>query len=541
MKIVDRDPGGHRRRLLLWECFGLIQINPTDIKDGRGAYYAIIPTNKVEHVITDEVKEIFRKKNFEIITPIEFNSLKSIIVRHIDKAITEYTREEMIAQIQAENDWIKVEDVVHIGNTGRLLKIRLKSVQMVTKALQNGMIVMHQWIPARNIEKEIYVKITPCYNCYAYNHKTADCNEEKTIKCAYCSLEGHKQNQCNASQPKCINCGGRHRTLAAACQIRKDIIKNKAKELRDRSRSRSRAKNPNTQQQTYASATAGDSTASNLTNLINNEDMKNMVAKITTAIVFGQCIESFKPGTFQQTVNDMFDLNGLPRMRFPTQKVTEGIRNLYKDMLQTSFSPGVTDINTRTNEEGEKEDDTEVIGATAQTRTEGTSWIEEDVGEEEEESMEIHQTSKRGREDKITPNKSEAKKTKNDENANTSYKLPDPIQASVKPKTPKPTAKGDETEGDLAGDWVRLYVRKSEGIEVNCRNQEKRERLRKAIESGRTKIKIHWRIAKYSYEIIFGAIIAGKMKLRDSMFKKVNEEEFAKIQHKFVAQFPSHI
>ena len=38
---------------------------------------------------------------------------------------------------------------------------------------------------------------------------------------------------------KCINCNGRHRTLAAACPKHKEIIKNKGKEMRERSRSRS--------------------------------------------------------------------------------------------------------------------------------------------------------------------------------------------------------------------------------------------------------------------------------------------------------------
>ena len=59
------------------------------------------------------------------------------------------------------------------------------------------------------------------------------------MRCMYCG-EGHKQQDCNAAVPKCINCGEAHRTLAAACRIRKELIKKRTREIRDRSKSRNR-------------------------------------------------------------------------------------------------------------------------------------------------------------------------------------------------------------------------------------------------------------------------------------------------------------
>ena len=49
------------------------------------------------------------------------------------------------------------------------------------------------------------------------------------ILCAFCGEEGRRQQQCKSETPKCINCGENHKTLAAKCHIRKNIIKEKNK------------------------------------------------------------------------------------------------------------------------------------------------------------------------------------------------------------------------------------------------------------------------------------------------------------------------
>ena len=57
--------------------------------------------------------------------------------------------------------------------------------------------------------------------------------------------------------------------------------------------------------------------------------MKNMIAKNTSAIVYAQCNEVFQPGTFQQTIDDIFKLNNFLKVIFPTQTVTTGITELF--------------------------------------------------------------------------------------------------------------------------------------------------------------------------------------------------------------------
>ena len=49
-----------------------------------------------------------RGKEFEIMTPIEFSALQTIVVREVDSMIEEYDEGEIAENIQFLNDWAKV-------------------------------------------------------------------------------------------------------------------------------------------------------------------------------------------------------------------------------------------------------------------------------------------------------------------------------------------------------------------------------------------------------------------------------------------------
>ena len=141
-----------------------------------------------------------------------------------------------------------------------------------------------------------------------------------------CGQTGHQQSNCNVENPKCTNCNGPHKTLAAICPVRKELIKTRGKEVRERSRSRSVVRvtyantatnntipNARSQQQQQTFTPPPPFPSSNL-------DMQNttdLVAKIITSIVFAHYTESQMPGTFQSTDVAMFKENGLPKVNFP--------------------------------------------------------------------------------------------------------------------------------------------------------------------------------------------------------------------------------
>ena len=211
IKILDKNSRAPRRRPKLWECFSSVGIFPSDIKDSfSNAYYAIVQSSTVEKILTQEIKDKFQDEGFQILPPTEFNAMRSIVVRHLDKVVDEYNEEEIIDTINTKNDWAEAEYVYKIASSGRLLKIRFKSTNMPNRALKDGLFFLDQYIPVKQIERETYVKITPCYNCFQYDHKTRECPKDHQDVCAFCAQSGHRQNTCRETTPKCLNCDGLH-------------------------------------------------------------------------------------------------------------------------------------------------------------------------------------------------------------------------------------------------------------------------------------------------------------------------------------------
>ena len=67
---------------------------------------------------------------------------------------------------------------------------------------------------------------------------------------------------------------------------------------------------------------------------MNKEEVKTLITKTIASITFAHYNESLKEGTFQSTVDEMFQLNNLPRVKFPTKIVTEGITDLFNDSVK---------------------------------------------------------------------------------------------------------------------------------------------------------------------------------------------------------------
>ena len=514
VKILDRKTGEPRRRQRLWECFGRITIFPTDLKDARGAYYAIINSNDLETVLGENAKQQFKGEGFEILPPLEYAALKSVVVRHVDKMILEYTDAEIISSIEQLNQWAKVDAIYKITTNGRLLKIRFSNTEMANKAIMEGLLVLNQRIPARHTEKEVFVKLQPCFNCFDYTHKTRDCPEERKEICANCSQTGHRQANCTETQSKCINCKGGHRTLAAICKVRKELIKKKSREIRDRSRSKARAAPA-----TYAAAATNANIDITDFNISPNE-MKNLVAKITTGIVFGQCTEALQRGSFQETVNEFFRLNNLPAVKFPTNIITKGISDLHKDVMDEMTNTGQKDGQTDRQTREEEEEELGAVGGQPPHTSE----------------MEIEtDRPKRGRDEKTTPEKeeletkkqrNEAQKTKTQTQTQTERERSRQKDRTQTDKDRHRSVSQDPKENPWR--WLRIYLRKSSKVEINCNNSYKREQLRQAIKNNETKIQ--WRTQKYSFEQVHGALVNGNINLKEEMFKKIEDREWVKMR-----------
>lgn len=102
---------------------------------------------------------------------------------------------------------------------------------MARKAMTPAICIYSYHLSDSQIAQEQFFPITPCWICYRYDHLAKDCKEKNIKKCSECATIGHMFRECtNKAHPKCLNCAGDHRTLAAACPIRKNLIKTKREE-----------------------------------------------------------------------------------------------------------------------------------------------------------------------------------------------------------------------------------------------------------------------------------------------------------------------
>ena len=326
-------PGGVPRRARLYELLGNYQIYPYKIKTSNNMHFTIINKEHIEKILSVNCKQSLAQENFEIYIPLEYKAMKTVVAKQLDVIMDHYSDEEIITNIELSNDWCKVEEVYRLGALSEMLKIRFASTEMAIKALNNGILILNQSVPSRNIEKEIFVNIKPCYNCFQYSHATKNCPQEKKLGCSNCANEGHRYSDCpNKQQPECLNCGENHRTLAAKCSVRKQYIKEKSKEMRERSRSRSRAR-------TFAE-TVGDSgqqyhAQQNEQPLINPQCTKEMTTIIMTAVITGHYVEMTKPGSFQKIFDKIMEANGLPRVIVPMDEIIKNISSQMEELIST--------------------------------------------------------------------------------------------------------------------------------------------------------------------------------------------------------------
>ena len=97
-----------------------------EVPDGKGAFFVIASNDAIETILNDGSKETFSQEGFEVIPPIEYNSMKTIVVKHLDYMIDSFTDNDIIHSIERLNDWAQVESIYRIPSTSKILKIILR-------------------------------------------------------------------------------------------------------------------------------------------------------------------------------------------------------------------------------------------------------------------------------------------------------------------------------------------------------------------------------------------------------------------------------
>ena len=323
IRIKDLNSQQGNRKALLWNRLMSLNLLVYTIKQPNSQTFILITSDEiVDKLLSTQTREKLKRDNFEVFTPPEYSANRTIVLRNIDSLISEVENEELKNDMERRNDWLKITEIIKIPNAPKILKVRVESTDMVKRAVETGVLIWNQATPPNSVQKEIYVFLTICYRCYSFDHKTEDCPTPNVAICSECSSPNHNYRNCTSTTKKCINCQGDHRTLAAKCPIRKNLLKEKEKTIRERSRSRSK-------QRSYAEAASSKTkeTSKETAFGLSREDQ----VKISSSIQYAHMVEGVLPGTFNITVKEMYRLNGLPEVKFPNYTPPP---NVDKDKIQ---------------------------------------------------------------------------------------------------------------------------------------------------------------------------------------------------------------
>ena len=527
VKIKDYRPGADRRGKV-WEILGIKKIDIWKMKDGKGVFFIIMDKDNCQKLLEEDVKEAFKNNDYEIVNPPDLNANRTIVVRNLDRQIDDWSESSIIEYITARNTWIKIESVYKLPTTSKMLKIKCEKEEMADRAIKDGLFICYQHIRPEFIEKELFIKLTPCFNCYKYNHLTKDCTLEKQTICSICAERDHTQDGCS-NDPKCINCSGQHRTLAAACPIRKQLIKEKSKQIRQRRRSQSRSA---ARQRTYAEAAkkAPPPQQQQQPTYAFPKVPENFASIIVSSIAYAHFMEAIQPGTFQKHIDEMYELNGIPKVKFPYNINTEGVFKAFSE------------ANVQKEKEKEKEKETQDEMSRETTISEGAVALDELLPR----VMETEEKTKRQRAEMESPTdirETREEKRRDHGVAKLDSQIPPPMPEPPKeprekrkeregrPSTPTTAEQRGEslpreeiTRETLERIKVKIYGHRSGNYVLN---REGKERMKKHVMQG--KAKIIWNVPELDKRQIIKALLQNYITNEQCDFHVVGDSEFQSI------------
>ncbi len=327
-----------------------------EILSKNGVYITkLIPLSDGYIIITgseDEQDKIFKEKTenelkgegFQTITPPELKASRSVIIPSTENHIYKNNEADILEEIYQNNTWTtnSIDSIFKFPNS-RTLKITFKETSYAKKAQTDGLRLFQMSIPHYNIKQEVFYNITTCFRCYELeDHFTNQCKKPTDYKiCSECSSTSHTWRECLSLNKKCLNCQGAHRTLAAKCPMRKDIIKNK----RTNSKQSTATYSQITKQQLQTPSSQQPNTSSPNTPQLSNE----MYAKIYTCIMHAHMHNLGEPGRYNTELNNMLAMNSLPQIKAPPNPPSAKIINKLPQVNSTSHTPNTNDTNNLQN------------------------------------------------------------------------------------------------------------------------------------------------------------------------------------------------
>ena len=234
MKVLEHDGGSKKGKVS--KCICAADALVYKIRENQDGFILVTDSQGMDLLLKEESRKRILDEGLDIQFPPEYEASCTVILRNVDSLVHALSEEEIK---DTAEDRYKIRRLVKFPNNKYLLKVIFLTAEAADIAIEKGISISFQKFIGRNIDKEIFIPIVPCYRCYKYDHQRKNCNKAIEYQiCSNCSEEGHTYEYCKSNIARCINCKGNHRTLAARCPVRKEIVRNKIRERRDKKKNK---------------------------------------------------------------------------------------------------------------------------------------------------------------------------------------------------------------------------------------------------------------------------------------------------------------
>lgn len=330
-------------------AYGTFNVPFTRIFQTNEGYKAICKDDRdADKLLTQAAKEEFLKAGIIVIMPPELRAKRSIFVRQVDGEVGIHSAQELKEDIERRNTWARINEVIKIKDYTHCFKIIFHETEMADKAIRSGFLTYDMSITPNQIQKEHFVSLLTCFNCYKFEeHTTKDCPNTDHQYCSNCAEIGHRYTECNNTEKMgCLNCKhtgkayNTHRTMAMSCPIKKELIKTRTDEDKNKQLQKQDVKYVEIARRAVAEAQKPE------TNTILQLGTTSQ-AKIFTLIMHAHVQNIINPGTYATELNKLLVKNGLAPMWFPDNPessklfhatATPDLTQLVRDKNETSSS-----------------------------------------------------------------------------------------------------------------------------------------------------------------------------------------------------------
>ena len=241
--------------------------------------------------------------------PQKVRAKRTVFLRQLDRFVGSHTIEEIKGEIEDKNDWANNVTVTKIADYTHILKVEFETIEAAEKAQSGGLNMFYMFVSPSQISADDFINILTCFKCYAFeDHPTKECQVTDT-RCSECAATGHRWNECQNTTKKCLNCSGPHRTLAMACPIKKEAVKQR--------REANETRKQDAQMRPYSDIvkkTVQQCQSPPPTQIILGNEQSY---KVMTCVIHAHIVNLASPGSYEKELNRMLTLNGLPTVKAP--------------------------------------------------------------------------------------------------------------------------------------------------------------------------------------------------------------------------------